>query len=158
MLSYSYVFTILLLWKISFWLSSLWCCLGKICPFLMSTDPLLGLRTEMWYGWLWFVSSKGRLKCWFDVCFVNRIWWEHGIFFWKEMFFCFATLCKPFKSSLWKPSEDKGLDVFVLSAVHVVLQAGGMGEGHLQNLRFHKEQTNWATYVSLWFACRRCIS
>lgn len=40
-------------------------------------------------------------------------------------FFCFfaakkcssVTLCRPFKSSLWKPSEVKGLDVFVLSAV-----------------------------------------
>lgn len=58
------------------------------------------------------------------------------------MSFCFATLCRPFKASLWKPSEDKGLDVFVFQLSHVVVQAGGMGEGHLQNLRFHDEQTN----------------
>lgn len=61
-LSYSYLFTILL-WSFrnSFWLSSLWCCLGQLCPFLMSSDPLLGLRTEMWHGWqwLWYILSKG---------------------------------------------------------------------------------------------------
>lgn len=39
-----------------------------------------------------------------------------------ELFFAakkcsFVTLCRPFKSGLSKPSEGKGLDVFVLSAV-----------------------------------------
>lgn len=114
-LSYSYLFTILLwCFKNSFWLSSLWCCLGHHCLFLMSSDPLLGLRTEMWHGWHWlsFILSKGRLKSWFDVCFVSNIpipWWECGffLFFCKEMF-CFATLCRHVKSSLWKPSEGAG--------------------------------------------------
>lgn len=60
-----------------------------------------------------------------------------------------------FKNAVWKPSENKGLDVFVVfvKLSHAVVQAGGIGEGHLQNLRFHDEQTYWATHAGLWFAC-----
>lgn len=58
-----------------------------------------------------------------------------------EFIFFFSEKKCPFVF-LWKPSEDKRLDIFVLPAVHVVVQAGGMGEGHLQDLRFHDEQTN----------------
>lgn len=55
--------------------------------------------------------------------------------------FCYIVWA--FKNSVWKPSEDKGLDVSVLSAKlsRVVMQAGGIGEGHLQNLKSHSEQT-----------------
>lgn len=50
-LTYSYLFTVLLCcFKNSFWLRSFWCCLGQLCPFLMSSDALPGLRTEMWHG------------------------------------------------------------------------------------------------------------
>lgn len=61
--------------------------------------------------------------------------------------------CVDLKINIWKPSEDKGLDIFVLS--HIATQAGGIGEGHLQKPRFHGEQTYWVTcwYGGLWFVC-----
>lgn len=77
------------------------------------------------------------------------------IFLLQRNVILFCYIVWTFKNSIWKLSEDKGQVAFVLSAKlsHVVMQAGGIAEGHLQNLRFHGEQTYWATYVGLRFAC-----
>lgn len=138
-LSRSYLFTIpLWCFRNSFWLSSLWCCLGQLCPCLMSRDPLLGLRTEMWHRgqFLWFILSKGRLKSWFDGCFVNKIWWECGNFLLQRnvlLLRCTDLLRAVFRSLL----KIRGWMYLCCQLSHVVVQAGGMAVDYLQNLRFH---------------------
>lgn len=65
------------------------------------------------------------------------------IFLLQRNVILFCYIVWTFKNAVWKPSENKALDVFMVFAklFHAVVQAGGIGEGHLQNLRFHDEQT-----------------
>lgn len=86
--------------------------------------------TDIWHGWqlLWFILSKGRLKIWFDVCFVNRTLWEGGKFLLKYSFVLLhcADLLRAVFGSLPK---IRGWMYLCCQLSHVAVQAGGMEEG-----------------------------
>lgn len=118
----------------------------------------------MWNGWqlCLFILSKGKLKRWVLYVFCMFYVKENNFGMCLDFLFCFAKtfilfcyVVWNFKNTVWKLSENKGLEGFVLPVKlsHVVTQAGRTGEGRLQNVRFHAKQTCWVTYMGQPFAC-----